>query len=240
MPETARPASSMRSKIPSRVRTPSGTGRSPTSISVAIPKQPSEPTNRPTRSYPGASRPRPPQAHHRPVGEHHGEPGHVPRRHAVLEAMRTARVLGHVAADRACRLGGGVGGVVEPVRPSRDRELRVDHPRLQHGAPVRGIDLEDPVHARGAYDDRAVQRHRTPRQARSGPPGHDGEAMPRDSAHDSPRLGCRSRQDDRAGTMAVGGEGVRLVDEQAVRVDDDGVTPHDLDERPGEGGRNHG
>ena len=50
----------MRSKIPSSVRTPSGTGSSPTSISVAIPKHPSEPTKRPTRSYPGASRPRPP------------------------------------------------------------------------------------------------------------------------------------------------------------------------------------
>ena len=42
------------------------------------------------------------------VGQHHGQPGHVVDGEAVLEAVRAARVLGDVAADRADLLAGGV------------------------------------------------------------------------------------------------------------------------------------
>ncbi len=63
MAVTARPASSMESKIPRRVRTPSVIGRSWTSISAAIPKHPSDPTKSPTRSRaPSGDRPAPPSS----------------------------------------------------------------------------------------------------------------------------------------------------------------------------------
>ncbi len=67
MAVTACPAASMLSKIPKSVRVPSANGRSLTSISVAMPKQPSEPTKRLTRSSaPSGTRPAPPNWTTRP------------------------------------------------------------------------------------------------------------------------------------------------------------------------------
>src|SRR3712207_7078312 len=50
----------------------------------------------------------PPEPHELPVREHDVEAGHVVRGETVLEAVRAARVLGDVAADRADDLAGRV------------------------------------------------------------------------------------------------------------------------------------
>ena len=55
---TASPAAMVSSKNATRVRTLSGTGITRSVILVATPSVPSEPTNAPSRSYPGASRSR--------------------------------------------------------------------------------------------------------------------------------------------------------------------------------------
>ena len=56
-----------------------------------------------------------------PVGQHDVGGEHVVDGEAVLEAVRAARVLGDVAADRADLLAGGVRGVEEAARPRRPR-----------------------------------------------------------------------------------------------------------------------
>ena len=110
------------------------------------------------------------------VGEHELEAGHVVGGEAVLEAVRSARVLGDVAADRADDLRGGVGRV-EVVGPDRLGDRDVRHARLDQHALVVQVDLEDAAHA-GERDQHAVldgQRAageaRSPRRApRTGTP----------------------------------------------------------------------
>ena len=85
-------------------------------IRTATPSVPSEPTNAPSRSGPGVvARERDELA----VGQHDVDGEHVVDREAVLEAVRAARVLGDVAADRADLLARRVGRVVEAVAGDR-------------------------------------------------------------------------------------------------------------------------
>jgi hypothetical protein len=66
--DVAAPAASGVANAASRVRTVSGSRVSFTVTSVAMPSVPSEPTNAPTRSYPGASGARPPRRTRSPSG----------------------------------------------------------------------------------------------------------------------------------------------------------------------------
>ena len=68
MAETARPALSMSEKAASNVCTAWGLRRSRTVTFVATPSVPSEPTNAPTRSYPGTSGAGPPRSTTCPSG----------------------------------------------------------------------------------------------------------------------------------------------------------------------------
>ena len=68
-------------------------------------------------------------AHDLAVGQHHLEREHVIRRRAVLQRMRTARVLGDVAADRAGVLARGIRRIEESVRRDGPRERRVERRR---------------------------------------------------------------------------------------------------------------
>ena len=69
---------------------------------------------------------------------------HVVDREAVLEAMRAARVLRDVAADRADLLRRRVGGVVEALGGDRLRHVEVGDARLDRDAAALDVDLEDP------------------------------------------------------------------------------------------------
>ena len=66
--EVAAPACSTPGNAASRVRTASGSRVSRTVTSVAIPSVPSDPTNAPTRSYPGGSGALPPSRTSAPSG----------------------------------------------------------------------------------------------------------------------------------------------------------------------------
>jgi hypothetical protein len=81
------------------------------------------------------------------------EPGHVVGREAVLEAVRTTRVLRDVAADRAHLLAGRVGRVEEVRRGDGTRDIEVRDAGLDDDALGREVDLEDPVHPRDRDDD---------------------------------------------------------------------------------------
>ena len=97
--ETASPAAPVSSKNATSVRTLSGAGTTRSVILVATPERA---LGADERARAGRSRGRRGRSSTtRAVAEHDLEAGHVVGREAVLEAVRAARVLGHVAADRA-------------------------------------------------------------------------------------------------------------------------------------------
>ena len=79
----------------------------------------------------------PAQLDHLAVGQHRLDAQDVVGRHAVLQAVRAARVEGDIAADRADELAGRVGRVVEAVGRSRLGDVEVDHAGLDDGDALR-------------------------------------------------------------------------------------------------------
>ena len=159
-------------------------------IRTAIPSVPSEPMNTPSRSGPSiVARERDELA----VGQHDVDGEHVVDGEAVLEAVRAARVLGDVAADRADLLARRVGRVEEAVGGNRLRDLEIGHAGLDHDPGVLEVDLEHPVQAGERDDDAAGDRQGSTREAGAGPARHERHAMPVTEADDRLHLAGRAR-----------------------------------------------
>ena len=122
--ETASPAASVDGNAARCVVTASGLRSTRSVISVAIPSVPSEPMKAPSRSEPVRVERLAAELDDVAVGQHDRQPGHVVDREAVLEAVRAARVLGDVAADRADLLARRIGRVEEAGRPRRPGSRR--------------------------------------------------------------------------------------------------------------------
>ena len=94
--------------------------------------------------------------HHRAIGEQDGEPLDVVDRAAVGERSRAAGVVADHPADRAARVGRGIGAEAEP---SGDRLLlqhRVHDAGLDARGPRFGVEGEHPAEvATGVHDDAA-------------------------------------------------------------------------------------
>ena len=88
-------------------------------ILVAMPSVPSEPMKSAEQVGPGRVEPLAAEVDELAVGQHDLERRHVGHREPVLEAVGAARVLGHVAADRADLLARRIGSVVEAGRVDR-------------------------------------------------------------------------------------------------------------------------
>ena len=180
-----------------RMRRASGSVGAGTTRSVIASRRRACPRSRRTRRA-GRSRARrplaPPSSTTVSVGEHDLDPGHVVRREPVLEAVRAARVLRDVAADRAHDLARRVGRIEVRRRDSvGDREVR--HARLGHDARVRQVDLEDPPQPREPDQDAVLDGQRAARE-----PGARAARHPRHlalvaRAHDPPDLVGRPGQD---------------------------------------------
>ena len=97
----------------------------------------------------GRLRPLAPEALDGAVRHHHVQREHVRRRDAVRQAVRAAGVRVHVAADRRRLLRRRVGGVGEPERAERGRQVEVGQAGLDPREPVLGPDLDDVVHLGG-------------------------------------------------------------------------------------------
>ena len=166
--ETASPASSIDANAARCVVTASGVRRTLSVISVAMPSVPSEPMNAPRRSGPSGSRALPPSSTMLPVGKHHLQPCHVVDGEAVLEAVRSTRVLRNVAADRAHLLARRVGCIEEAVGRNGLAHLKVRDPWLDDHPPRGEIDLEDPVHPGERDDDPIRDRESAAREPGTG------------------------------------------------------------------------
>ena len=141
------------------------------------------------------------------VGEHDIQREHVVGREPVLEAVRAARVLGDVAADRAHDLARGIRRI-EVRRRDRPADREVRHPGLHDDAPVVERHREDPAQPR-EHDQHAVgDRECAARESGAGPAGHPGD------------LGLVTRPDRLADLLGAPGQDGRDRDlaivEQAV------------------------
>jgi hypothetical protein len=150
------------------------------------------------------------------VGQHQLQAEHVVRGGAVLERVGSARVLGHVAADRAGRLARGIRRVEETEGSGHLRELRVHDPRLHHGEAVRGIEGKDAVHARALDHHAALGRHRAAGEARASAARHEGDAGVAARPHHGRHLRGLARQHHRGRARGIQGEAVGLVGEELL------------------------
>ena len=145
------------------------------------------------------------------VREHHGQPGHVVDREPVLEAVRAARVLGDVAADRAHLLAGGIGRVVEPVGSDRVGHLEVRHAGLDDDSLRVEVDVEHAVHARQRDDDALGDRERAAGEAGAGAARDEGDPVLVAGADDRLDVLRRLDQADRGRDHPPPGQPVALV-----------------------------
>jgi len=157
------------------------------------------------------------EAFDRAVREHEVEREHVVRRHAVREAVGPAGVRGHVAADRAALLRGGVGREHEPVPGDGVHEVEVQHAGLDPREAVVRSDLEDPVHLGRAHDERIADRRCPAGEPGAGAARHDGEAVlggdaetRRDVLRGSGEYDERTSALDHRGVAGVQREGERV------------------------------
>jgi hypothetical protein len=170
---------------------------------------------------------RPADRHLRAVGQDRVQPHDVVRREAVLEAVRTAGVLGDVAADRAHDLAARVGRVEVRRRDGR-ADLGVRHTGFHHDAPVLEVDLEHALHA--AQDDHDPLRdgQGAAAQAAAGAAGDERRAVLEARLHRGGRLVGTAGQHDRAGGDRVLQQPVGFVGLELMALGDHVLGPADL------------
>ena len=154
--------------------------------------------------------------------------GHVVHGEPVLQAVRPAGVLRHVAADRADHLAGRVGRVEQAERRRGLAHRQVGHAGLHHGAPAHRVDLDDGTHP-GHHDQHAVPvRQRAAGQAGAAAAGHERHPRPGALGHDRGHLGRRTGQHHQRGHAPVRGQPVALVGAQLQRISDDVARAADV------------
>ena len=112
-----------------------------------------------------------------PVGQDDACARHVVHREPVLQAVRPARVLGQVAADRADLLARRIRGVEVALRRDGPCDVEVRDAGLDDDALALEVDLEDPVHPRDRDDDSLGDRQRAAREAGARAPGDERDAV---------------------------------------------------------------
>ncbi len=218
--ETASPASSIVRNAARCVVTASGLRRMRSVISVAMPSVPSEPMKVPSRSGPSASSALPPSSTISAVRQYHRQTRDVIHGEAVLEAMRAAGVLRHVAADRADLLARRIGCVEEPVRSDGLADVEVRDSRLDDDALRCQVDFENPVHARQRDDDALRDGKRAARESRPRAARDERHALAGADLHGRLYLGRRAGQHDELGHRAPAGQAVAIVDAKLLGLGD--------------------
>ena len=92
-------------------------------------------------------------------------PQYVMQCEAVLEAMHTTRVLGHIAADGAGDLARWIRGVVQIERRRRFADRQIAHAALHDRGPAQRVDLQDAVEPGQRKRHAHEVGHRAARQA---------------------------------------------------------------------------
>ena len=142
---------------------------------------------------------------------------------AVAQAMGTARVHRHVAADHAGELAGGVGGVEEALSLHRLGDADIGDAGLHHGEPVGVVDFQDAVQPHQADDHRVFHRQRPAGQRGAGAARHHAHALAMQECHDLGHLRGGIRQRHRQRHLAIGGQPVGFVGFEPERLGDDRI-----------------
>ena len=152
----------------------------------------------------------------RAIGEHHLHLQHMVAGHAVFEAVHAAGVLGHIAADAAHHLTGGIGGVVVAVAGHRPGDPAVDHPRLHGDAAVGQVHRQHLAHpGDGDHQGRGFG-HGTTGEAGAAAAGHEGHPLAVAEAQQGRHLLSGFRQHHQGRLPAVQGEAVAVVGQQLL------------------------
>ena len=167
-------------------------------------------------------------------------PEHVVRGEPVLEAVGAARVLRHVAPDRADALRRGIGGVVVAQGSEALAHVQVHDAGLDPHERVLEVHGEDALQAREADDDAARDRQRAAREAGTRPARDDGDARLRRGRDAGRHLLGGAGQDDERGGHPVAREAVRGIGAQRGRVRDAMPRADDRGHPPDEFGRDAG
>ena len=125
-----------------------------------------------TRRIPG----RPANPHNLATGKDQGHPKHVICGHAVFQAVRAARVLPHVPAQRSDLLAGRIRCVEEPQRGERVLQFEIRHPRLNDGVSAFRPDVQNAVQTRQVDYQPALGGNASSRKVRAEPSGYVGYA----------------------------------------------------------------
>ena len=171
------------------------------------------------------------EAEHLAVHQHHLDAEQVVGGEPVLEAVHAAGVLRHIAADRAGDLAGGVRGVIEPVGADRGADGEIGHPRLDHGAAVGAVDVENPVELAEADGDPVRQRQRAAGEPGAGAARHDLHPPLVAEREHAAHLAGVARQHDDHRQRPIGAEAVALEGAPPTLVVDDAVLGQQLAQR---------
>ncbi len=183
----------------SSVFTASGLRINLTVISVTSASVPSDPTNRPHRSYPGVSMLFPPMRTISPSGKTSLKARHVIGRHSIGERVRTAGIFRDVSADRARFLAGRIGRKIQAQVLDRAGQVQIHDARLNNRAKIGRIDFEDAVHAREDHHDAAVARNGPAGKARASAAAHDWSLEAIGEANDPGYVARAGWEDDAPG-----------------------------------------
>ena len=151
---------------------------------------------------------------------------------AVFQAMHTAGILRHVAADRTGDLAGGVGRVVETLPRHSVRHPEVGHAWLHHHDAIVEVDVEHLVELRHDQEHAVGERQRAAGKRGAGAARNDADAVLVAIAQHAAHLLDRLRQHREHRQLAVGGEAVRLEGSQRVFVRDHALAGDDGAEIP--------
>ena len=136
---------------------------------------------------------------------------HVVHRQPVLEAVHTARVFGHIAANGAGDLAGGVGGVIQVVGRGRLADGQVAHTGLDHRGAAERINLQNLVELGQAQGKAVGQGHGTARQAGARAPRHHRHPQVMAGFQDGLHLGLGFGQGDCQRALAVSGQAITFI-----------------------------
>ena len=237
MAETASPASSIDRKAASCVVTASRLPEDPQGDLGCDPERALRADERPEQVGPLGVEGLASQLDDLAVGQHHRQSCHVVDREAVLEAVRTTRVLGHVAADRAHLLARRVRRVEEALVGNGPRDVEVGDARLHDDALCVEVDLEDPGHSRQRDDDAVRDGKRAAGEAGAGSAGDERDAVASADPDDRLHLGRRAGEHDESRHGTPARKPVAVVHAQLLGLREHVVGTDDRPELGGDTGR---
>ena len=140
--------------------------------------------------------------------------------HAVFETMNAAGILGDISSDRACNLTGGIRRVIESPVLHRFCDGEVGHARLDNGAAILEIDLQDFFHPREADHNAISKRQRSARKRSPRSSRNHLHAFVLTEAQHGANLLCGFRQDDGKRLLTISRECVAVVGDKRFVVSD--------------------